>query len=77
MVMVGDSAKDDVVMGNRAGAATILLDSGRTSALADISSLQGEMRPQFVVQSLSQVPGLLEQHFELVSHGGAGGGQHA
>ena len=30
VIMVGDSAKDDVVSGNRAGAVTVLLDSGRT-----------------------------------------------
>lgn len=27
-IMVGDSAKDDVVCGNRAGAVTVLLDTG-------------------------------------------------
>jgi len=33
--MIGDSAKDDIVMGNRAGAgATVLIDSGRTRAVA-------------------------------------------
>ena len=50
--MIGDSAKDDVVMGNRAGAWTILLDSGRTAAVTNVAELEGEMKPHFVVASL-------------------------
>lgn len=41
VIMVGDSAKDDVVCGNRAGAVTVLLDSeGRYSSPAGASLLE-------------------------------------
>lgn len=51
--MVGDSAKDDVVMAHRAGAlGSVLLDSGRTRLLVPIGELKGEQRPTFVVRSL-------------------------
>lgn len=62
--MVGDSAKDDVVCGNRAGAVTILLDTeGRYSGP---ESLQGECRPTVVAKSLSEVHELLQTTFELL-----------
>jgi len=60
-IMIGDSAKDDVVAGNRAGMDTILLDT--TGAYVDRSSLQGEMKPTHIVSSLAQVCELLQHDY--------------
>lgn len=63
-IMVGDSAKDDVVCGNRAGAVTVLLDTeGRYT---DASQLTGECKPTFAVSSLTEFLGLLRNQFELL-----------
>mmetsp|Transcript_795 Transcript_795/g.1692 ORF Transcript_795/g.1692 Transcript_795/m.1692 type:complete len:275 (+) Transcript_795:103-927(+) len=60
IVMVGDSAKDDVVVGNRAGSATILLDTTDRYREED---LHGELLPNFVVTHLDQIVPLLKEHF--------------
>jgi HAD superfamily hydrolase (TIGR01549 family) len=57
LAMVGDSAPDDVVCGNRAGALTVLLDTeGRYESVND---LHGEARPHFLCRSLHEVAQLL------------------
>ncbi|CAL8467856.1 g7394 [Coccomyxa elongata] len=62
-VVIGDSAKDDVVCGNRAGAATILLhETGRS---AEEIGLSGEEVPTFIARSLHEVAVLLKEKFDL------------
>lgn len=61
-VMVGDSAKDDVVCGNRAGATTVLIDVERRYVVADLPS---EMRPTFHVFSMHEVAEVLRERCEL------------
>eukprot|EP00218_Dolichomastix_sp_CCMP3274_P003838 CAMPEP_0170156348 /NCGR_PEP_ID=MMETSP0033_2-20121228/62914_1 /TAXON_ID=195969 /ORGANISM="Dolichomastix tenuilepis, Strain CCMP3274" /LENGTH=190 /DNA_ID=CAMNT_0010393699 /DNA_START=96 /DNA_END=668 /DNA_ORIENTATION=+ len=61
VVMIGDSAKDDVVAGARAGVTTVLLLSDARSA-----PLEGEQKPTHVVENLAQVPALLESCFDLL-----------
>ena len=46
--MVGDSVKDDIVSGNRAGAVTILLDYEGKAGLTS-KQFEGEMQPTHVV----------------------------
>lgn len=70
VIMVGDSAKDDVVSGNRAGAITVLLDSGRTKAWAEdfgVDELPEEMVPHFVCDNMHDFVTLLksEMHFDF------------
>eukprot|EP00897_Mesotaenium_endlicherianum_P009903 jgi/Mesen1/8941/ME000552S08446 len=63
VLMVGDSAKDDIICGRRAGAATILLDeSDRYSQ----EELVGEQEPHFVVKSLKEMESLLRDNFDLL-----------
>lgn len=57
-IMVGDSAKDDVVAGNRAGMDTILIDTLHN--YTDRSALEGELKPSHVVTSLAEIPKLLQ-----------------
>eukprot|EP00882_Tetradesmus_deserticola_P002314 GHRQ01002471.1.p1 GENE.GHRQ01002471.1~~GHRQ01002471.1.p1 ORF type:complete len:278 (+),score=83.36 GHRQ01002471.1:246-1079(+) len=65
-VMVGDSAKDDVVCGNRAGAVTVLLNTeGRPT-----DDLTGECKPTAVVASLTELLVLLREQFELLPPAG-------
>lgn len=64
VIMVGDSAKDDVVCGNRAGAVTILLNTEGRYDNADM--LQGDCKPTLVAKSLSEVQELLQTTFELL-----------
>ena len=65
LVMIGDSAKDDIVCGNRAGAATILLDTeGQYEGLED-AALGGERRPKFFARSLEEVAAVLLEQVEL------------
>eukprot|EP00878_Enallax_costatus_P042431 GHUV01049790.1.p2 GENE.GHUV01049790.1~~GHUV01049790.1.p2 ORF type:complete len:167 (+),score=30.95 GHUV01049790.1:1169-1669(+) len=64
VIMIGDSAKDDVVCGNRAGAVTILLDTeGRYN---DPALFQGECKPTVIAKSLAEVHDLLQSTFELL-----------
>lgn len=67
MVMIGDSAKDDIVCGNRAGATTILLDVESVYSGIDDEKLQGELKPDFYVESLAEVAKLLQEQVQLVS----------
>lgn len=68
VIMIGDSAKDDVVCGNRAGAVTILLDTeGR---YANESQLQGECKPTATVTSLAAFLELLRSAFDLLPPAG-------
>lgn len=57
VIMVGDSAADDVVCGNRAGAMTCLFDEVRRY---EISKLPEEQRPQFKIRSLFEISSVLE-----------------
>ncbi|KAF5942030.1 hypothetical protein HYC85_019672 [Camellia sinensis] len=63
VMMVGDSLKDDVACGKRAGAFTCLLDeTGRYDSpkYADV-----EFKPDYKVSSLAHVHSLLEANFDL------------
>ncbi|XP_008789474.1 haloacid dehalogenase-like hydrolase domain-containing protein At2g33255 isoform X2 [Phoenix dactylifera] len=64
VMMIGDSARDDVVCGNRAGAFTCLLDE--TGRYCSPESLSDDQKPDFKVSSLIEVHSLLETHFDLV-----------
>ncbi|CAE8581449.1 unnamed protein product [Polarella glacialis] len=68
LLMVGDSPSNDVAFGTRAGAATALIDSGRmyleTSA-GKASPLKDDQRPDVIVQSLADLPRMLEESFVL------------
>ena len=73
VIMVGDSAKDDVVSGNRAGALTVLLDSGRTGKWAEefgVEDVPEEMVPHFVCADMHEFRALLTEsgHFEFRSN---------
>lgn len=73
VIMVGDSAKDDVVSGNRAGAVTVLLDSGRTEKWVEefgVEDVPEEMVPHFVVADMHELRALLTEsgHFEFRSN---------
>ncbi|KAJ7197127.1 hypothetical protein O6H91_Y504900 [Diphasiastrum complanatum] len=61
VLMVGDSAKDDVVCGKTAGALTCLLDE---SDRYDVTTLPAEQCPDFKVK-LFEVGDLLQERFEL------------
>ncbi|CAL0299834.1 unnamed protein product [Lupinus luteus] len=63
VIMVGDSLKDDVACGKRAGAFACLLDqTGRYDSpeYADV-----EFKPDFKVASLADVYSILEENFDL------------
>jgi beta-phosphoglucomutase-like phosphatase (HAD superfamily) len=68
-VMIGDSPRDDVVAGRRAGMLTILLtgDLGRHggAAAANAAALEGEKVPHAMAASMEEVPALLELHFTV------------
>ncbi|XP_016509449.1 haloacid dehalogenase-like hydrolase domain-containing protein At2g33255 isoform X1 [Nicotiana tabacum] len=65
VMMIGDSLKDDVACGKRAGAFTCLLDeTGRYDA-PEYANI--EHQPDYKVSSLVEVQSLLERHFELTS----------
>ncbi|XP_031397008.1 haloacid dehalogenase-like hydrolase domain-containing protein At2g33255 isoform X3 [Punica granatum] len=64
VMMVGDSLKDDVACGKRAGAFTCLLDqTGRYDA-PQFDSV--DFKPDFKVSSLADIVPLLDAHFDLV-----------
>lgn len=80
VIMVGDSAKDDVVAGNRAGCFTILLDQHgkwrREGTENDVKKtddngvtadnvLRGEMVPTEIVSCLSQIEPLLREKYDV------------
>ncbi|XP_055813767.1 haloacid dehalogenase-like hydrolase domain-containing protein At2g33255 [Solanum dulcamara] len=65
VMMIGDSLKDDVACGKRAGAFTCLLDeTGRYDA-PEYKNF--EHQPDYKVSSLVEVQSLLERDFELTS----------
>ncbi|TMW91098.1 hypothetical protein EJD97_014786 [Solanum chilense] len=65
VMMIGDSLKDDVACGKRAGAFTCLLDeTGRYDA-PEYANVQH--KPDYKVSSLVEVQSLLERDFELTS----------
>eukprot|EP01024_Parvocaulis_polyphysoides_P035580 TRINITY_DN3154_c0_g1_i1.p1 TRINITY_DN3154_c0_g1~~TRINITY_DN3154_c0_g1_i1.p1 ORF type:complete len:227 (-),score=19.98 TRINITY_DN3154_c0_g1_i1:252-932(-) len=66
-VIVGDSAKDDIVCGNRAGALTILFDSRELHTNQHHDDLVGELQPTYKVSSLQQVQEIFEKEFELLA----------
>lgn len=63
-VMVGDSAQDDIVAGNRAGVSTILLD---TEGKYKMEHLVGEERPHYYAESLHHVRSILWECFVRTS----------
>lgn len=64
LVMIGDSAKDDVVCGNAAGSVTILLDEdGKYDGTRD-PKLNGA-KPDFIVSSLHEASKVLHEELEL------------
>ncbi len=64
LVMIGDSAKDDVVCGNAAGAVTILLDEKRLYQSREDPSLLNA-RPDFIVNSLHEASTVLHHFLQL------------
>ena len=79
LMMIGDSIRDDVVSGNRAGSCAILIhqeeevQGGKAQTFSsdhrsfDWNSLEGEQRPEFVVTSHHEFMQLLfeSSHFTL------------
>lgn len=63
VMMIGDSLRDDVGCGKRAGAFTCLLDE--TGRYSSAESLADDQKPDFKVSSLIEVLSLLETHFDL------------
>lgn len=57
VIMLGDSAKDDVVCGKQSGAITILLD--QSNRFPDVHAMPEEIRPHFRVETLYEVLQLL------------------
>ncbi|GKV39135.1 hypothetical protein SLEP1_g46947 [Rubroshorea leprosula] len=62
-MMVGDSLKDDVACGKRAGAFTCLLDEKGRYDSPHLANL--DLQPDFKVSSLTEVCSLLESKFDL------------
>ncbi|MED6156990.1 hypothetical protein PIB30_019289 [Stylosanthes scabra] len=63
VIMVGDSLKDDVACGKRAGAHTCLLD--QTGRYDSPEYVNVEHKPDFKVTSLAEVYSILEVNFDL------------
>nr|XP_043609332.1 haloacid dehalogenase-like hydrolase domain-containing protein At2g33255 [Erigeron canadensis] len=63
VMMIGDSLKDDVACGKRAGAFTCLLDE--TGRYDSPQYANVEHKPDYKVSSLAQVLSLLESNFDL------------
>jgi phosphoglycolate phosphatase-like HAD superfamily hydrolase len=63
VVMVGDSPKDDIVCGNRAGAVTVLFDSEHQHLLEDLPT---EQQPTFHVSSMHEMMDMLLNRCQLV-----------
>ncbi|XP_012077642.1 haloacid dehalogenase-like hydrolase domain-containing protein At2g33255 isoform X2 [Jatropha curcas] len=64
VMMVGDSLKDDVACGKRAGAFTCLLDEKGRYSSHDFTNL--DLQPDFTVSSLAEIHSLLESNFDLM-----------
>jgi len=71
VLMVGDSARDDVPFGRRAGALTVLLDSyGAFAAPQQRDCLRGtESEPHFFATSFAQVRHILDDQVTLLAPG--------
>ncbi len=67
VIMIGDSPKDDVRAGRRAGAITVLL--GKEAARSDLPE---EMEPDYKIADLTEFHALLEREFDLISDASAG-----
>ncbi|PSS24013.1 Haloacid dehalogenase-like hydrolase domain-containing protein [Actinidia chinensis var. chinensis] len=65
VMMIGDSLKDDVACGKRAGAFTCLLDETGRYDSPEFANV--EFKPDYKVSSLADVYSLLEANFELAS----------
>lgn len=65
VMMIGDSLKDDVACGKRAGAFTCLLDERGRYDAPEYANVQH--KPDYKVSSLVEVQSLLERDFELTS----------
>lgn len=63
VIMVGDSLKDDVACGKRAGAYACLIDETGRYGSPDLAEV--DYKPDFKVSSLTEVQCLLEAHFDL------------
>eukprot|EP00271_Cylindrocystis_brebissonii_P013664 TRINITY_DN33758_c0_g1_i1.p1 TRINITY_DN33758_c0_g1~~TRINITY_DN33758_c0_g1_i1.p1 ORF type:complete len:155 (-),score=19.03 TRINITY_DN33758_c0_g1_i1:209-643(-) len=64
VLFIGDSPKDDVVCGNRAGAVTCLLDEdGRY----DVATLLEEEKPTFKISTLNEVHAIFDEHFDFIA----------
>ncbi|KAJ4841892.1 hypothetical protein Tsubulata_014253 [Turnera subulata] len=63
VIMVGDSLKDDITCGKRAGAFTCLLDETGRYTSSDFAKL--DLKPDFQVSSLAEIHSLLETNFDL------------
>ncbi|KAJ9505202.1 hypothetical protein QJQ45_011230 [Haematococcus lacustris] len=68
LLMVGDSVKDDIVSGNRAGALTALLDLDGVNGYRG-AQLEGEQKPTFIVHSLHELLDLLRGAVDLKAPG--------
>lgn len=66
-VMVGDSAKDDIVAGRRAGCRTVLLDGAKQ--YDSPAAFEEELRPDHVVGSLRELASLLQDAYTLAPAG--------
>ncbi|KAG2483810.1 hypothetical protein HYH03_017333 [Edaphochlamys debaryana] len=66
VLMVGDSVKDDVVSGNRAGAVSVYLAWAAPGPLPTPDSFSGEQRPRHVVKSLAALQALLQTSYHLL-----------
>ncbi|XP_071725191.1 haloacid dehalogenase-like hydrolase domain-containing protein At2g33255 [Rutidosis leptorrhynchoides] len=64
VMMVGDSLKDDVACGKRAGAFTCLLDETGRYDSPEYATV--DLKPDYKVSSLDEVYSLLESNFNLV-----------
>jgi len=66
VLMVGDSPSNDVAFGKAGGAATALVDSGRRYLEKAAGKGVDGNAPDYVVESLAELPALLEVGYELV-----------
>ncbi|XP_051152840.1 haloacid dehalogenase-like hydrolase domain-containing protein At2g33255 [Andrographis paniculata] len=71
VVMIGDSLKDDVACGKRAGAFACLLDETGRYDSPEYQNV--ELKPDYKVTSLAQVQSLLESNFNLTPDAGMPG----
>jgi len=58
-LLVGDRADSDMIAGNRAGVDTCLVLTGITTA-AEVKTLDGEMKPKYVIENLGELTALLD-----------------